>query len=95
MYKILMKKLKYSLTKKFDRRDKEINMLKHKIDKLNKDCAVLTKNNDQLCGLSNGLKDVLKTYITKGKKGHWGEDFMALSSRYCAQINVFVLLLHL
>jgi hypothetical protein len=28
----------------------------------------LTKNNDQLCGLSNGLKDVLKKYVTKDKK---------------------------
>ncbi len=52
----------------FDRRDKEINTLKCKVDKLNKDCAVLTKNNDQLCGLSNGLRDVLKKYVTKDKK---------------------------
>jgi hypothetical protein len=37
----------------FHRRDKEINTSKCKVDKLNKDCAVLTKNNDQLCGLSN------------------------------------------
>jgi hypothetical protein len=36
---------------------------------MNKDCAALTKNNDQLCGLSNGLKDVLKKYVTKDKKG--------------------------
>jgi hypothetical protein len=42
--------------------------LKCKVDKLNKDCAVLTKNNDQLCGLSNGLKDALKKYITKDKE---------------------------
>ncbi len=54
--------------KMFDRRNKEINTLKCKVDKLNKDYAVLTKNNDQLCGLSNGLRDVLKKYITKEKK---------------------------
>jgi hypothetical protein len=52
----------------FHRRDKEINTLKRKVDKLNKDCVVLTKNNDQLRGLSNGLRDVLKKYVTKGKK---------------------------
>ncbi len=52
----------------FDRRDKEINRLKCKIDKLNKECAVLTKNNDELCGLSNGLKVVRKKYVTKDKK---------------------------
>ncbi len=49
------------------RRDKENNMLKRKVDKLNKDCVVLA-NNDQLCGLSNGLRDVLKKYITKEKR---------------------------
>jgi hypothetical protein len=54
----------------FHRRDKEINTLKCKVDKLNKDCAVLTKNNDQLCGLSNVLRDVLKKYVTKENKGH-------------------------
>jgi hypothetical protein len=52
----------------FDRRDKQINTMKCKIDKLNKDCAVLTKNNDQLHVLSNGLRDVLKKYVTKEKK---------------------------
>ncbi len=51
----------------FDGRDKEINALKCKVDKLDKDCAVLTKNNGQLCGLSNGLRDVLKKYVTKEK----------------------------
>ncbi len=51
---------KVFINKMFDRRDKEINTLKCKVDKLNKDCVVLTKNNDQLRGLSNGLKDVLK-----------------------------------
>ncbi len=60
--------IKVFINKMFDRRDKEINMLKRKVDKLNKDCAVLTKNNDQLRGLSNGLRDVLKKYITKEKK---------------------------
>ncbi len=79
----------------FHRRDKEINTLKCKVDKLNKDCAVLTKNNDQLCGLSNVLRDVLKKYVTKENKGHWGKYVMVLSSRYCAQINVCVVLLHL
>ncbi len=54
----------------FDRRDKEINTMKCKVDKLNKDCVILTKNNDQLLGLSNGLKDVPKKYVTKDKKGH-------------------------
>ncbi len=52
----------------FNRRDKKINMLKRKVDKLNKDCAVLTKNNDQLHVLSNGSRDVLKKYVTKKKK---------------------------
>ncbi len=52
----------------FDRRDKEINTLKCKVDKLNKDCVVLTNNNDQRRVLSNGLRDVLKTYVTKEKK---------------------------
>ncbi len=61
---------KVFINKMFNRRDKEINTLKGKVDKLNKDCAVLTKNYDQLRGLSNGLKDVLKKYITKDKKGH-------------------------
>jgi hypothetical protein len=42
--------------------------LKHKVDKLNKDCAVLTKNNVQLRGLSKGLRNVLKKYFTKEKK---------------------------
>jgi hypothetical protein len=64
-----MRILKYSLIKFFYRRDKEINTLKCKVDKLNKDCVVLTKNNDQLHGLSNGLRDVLKKYVTKGKEG--------------------------
>ncbi len=43
-------------------------MLIRKVDKLDKDCAVLAKNNDQLHGLSNGLGDVLKEYVTKDKK---------------------------
>jgi hypothetical protein len=62
--------IKVFINKLFYRGDKGINTLKHKVDKLNKDCAVLTKNNDQLCGLSNGLKDVLKNYLTKDQKGH-------------------------
>jgi hypothetical protein len=57
--------IKVFINKMFHRRDKEINKLKRKIDKLNKDCTVLTKNNDQLRGLSNGLRDVLKKYVTK------------------------------
>ncbi len=60
--------MKVFINKMFDRRDKEINTLKRKVDKLNKDCAVLTKNNDQLRVLSNGLRDVLKKYVTKEKK---------------------------
>ncbi len=59
--------MKVFINKMFDRRDKEINTLKRKVDNLNKDCAVLTKNNDQLRVLSNGLRDVLKKYITKEK----------------------------
>ncbi len=35
--------MKVFINKMFDWRDKEINMLKHKVDKLNKDCVVLTK----------------------------------------------------
>jgi hypothetical protein len=61
--------MKVFINKMFNRRDKEINMLKRKVDKLNKNCAVLTKNNDQLHVLSNGLRDVLKKYVTKGNKG--------------------------
>jgi hypothetical protein len=61
--------IKVFINKIFDRRDKEINMLKRKVYKLNKDCVVLTKNNDQLRGLSNGLRDVLKKYVTKERKG--------------------------
>ncbi len=57
------------INKMFDRRDKKNNTLKHKVDKLNIDCAVLTNNNDRLRGLSNGLRDVLKKYVTKDKKG--------------------------
>ena len=60
--------MKVFINKIFNRRDKEINTLKHKVDKLNKDYAVLTKNNDQRRVLSNGLRDVLKKYVTKGKK---------------------------
>jgi hypothetical protein len=60
--------MKVLINKMFDRRNKEINTLKRKVDKLNKDCAVLTKVNDRLCGSSNGLKDVLKKYITTEKK---------------------------
>jgi hypothetical protein len=56
------------INKMFNRRDKEINTLKCKVDKLNEDCVVLTKNNDQLRVLSNGLRDVLKKCITKEKK---------------------------
>jgi hypothetical protein len=56
------------INKMFVRRDKETNTLKRKVDKLNKDYAVLTKNKDQLCGLSNGLRDMLKKYVTKDKK---------------------------
>jgi hypothetical protein len=36
--------IKVFINKMFDRRDKEINTLKRKVDKLNADCAVLTKN---------------------------------------------------
>jgi hypothetical protein len=60
--------MKVFINKMFDRRNKEINTLKHKVDKLNKDCLVLIKNNDQLHELRNGLRDVLKRYVTKGKK---------------------------
>jgi hypothetical protein len=60
--------MKVFINKMFNRRDKEINTLKRKVDKLKKDCAVLTKNNDQLRVLSNGLRDVLKKYVTKGKQ---------------------------
>ncbi len=35
--------IKVFINKMFDRRDKVINMLKCKVDKLNKDCVVLTK----------------------------------------------------
>jgi hypothetical protein len=35
--------IKVFINKMFHRRDKEINTLKCKVDKLNKDCAVLTK----------------------------------------------------
>jgi hypothetical protein len=35
--------IKVFINKMFHRRDKEINTLKRKVDKLNKDCAVLTK----------------------------------------------------
>jgi hypothetical protein len=59
---------KVFINKMFDRRDKEINTLKRKVDELNKDCAVLTKNNDQLHVLGNGLRDVLKKNATKEKK---------------------------
>jgi hypothetical protein len=45
--------MKVFINKMFDRKDKEINTLKRKVDKLNKDCVVLTKKNDQLCVLSN------------------------------------------
>jgi|688.fasta_scaffold905117_1 hypothetical protein len=48
--------------------DIDTDNLKCKVDKLNKDCSVLTKNNDQLHVLSNGLRDVLKKYVTKEKK---------------------------
>jgi hypothetical protein len=51
--------IKVFINKMFDMRDKEINTLKCKVDKLNKDCVLLTKNNYQLPGLSNGLRDVL------------------------------------
>ncbi len=60
--------MKVFISKMSERRDKEINTLKCKVDKLNKDCAVMTKKNNQLRGLSNGLRDVLKKYITKGEK---------------------------
>jgi hypothetical protein len=60
--------IKVFINKMLHRRDKEINTLKCTVDKLNKDCVVLTRNNDQLRGLSNGLKDVLKKYIMKGEK---------------------------
>ena len=60
--------IKVFINKMFHRRDKEINKLKRKIDKLNKDCTVLTKNNDQLCVLSNGLRDVLKSTTQRKKK---------------------------
>jgi hypothetical protein len=60
--------MKVFINKMFDRREKEINTLKCKVDKLNKDCVVLMKNNDQLHVLSNGLRDVLKKYVTKEKK---------------------------
>ncbi len=60
--------MKVFINKMFIRRDKEINTLKRKVDKLNKDCAVLTKNNDQLHVFSIGLRDVLKKYVTKEKK---------------------------
>jgi hypothetical protein len=59
--------MKVFIDKMFDRRDNKINTLKCKVDKLNKDCVVLTKNNDQLHVLSNGLRDVLKKYATKEK----------------------------
>ncbi len=62
------KNIKVFINKMFHRRDNEITTLKRKVDKLNKDSVVLTKNNDQLCGLSNGLRDVLKKYLTKEKK---------------------------
>jgi hypothetical protein len=35
--------IKVFINKMFDRRDKEINTLKRKVDKQDKDCAVLTK----------------------------------------------------
>jgi hypothetical protein len=60
--------MKVFINKMFNRRDKEINTLKRKVDKLNKDCAVFKKNNDKLCVLSNGLRDVLKKYATKENK---------------------------
>jgi hypothetical protein len=60
--------IKVFINKMLDRRDKDINALKCKVDKLKKDCAVLTKYNDELHGLSNGFKDMLQKYITKDKK---------------------------
>ncbi len=60
--------IKVFINKMFDRRDKEINTMNCKVDKLNKDCATLAKNNDQLHGLSYGLKNVLKKYSQKTQK---------------------------
>ncbi len=78
--------IKVFINKIFDRRDKDFNMLKHKVDKLNKDCAELNNNDNQLRGLSNGLRDVLKRYIIKEKRVLRKYVVMVLGSRYCAQI---------
>jgi hypothetical protein len=62
--------IKVLIIKMFERRDKELNTFKCKVDKLNNDCAVSKKKiNDQLRGLRNGLSNLLKKYITKHKNG--------------------------
>jgi hypothetical protein len=61
--------IKVLINKMFERRDKELNTLKHMVDKLNNDCAVLKKKNDaQLSKLSNKLSNLIK-YVTKHKTG--------------------------
>jgi hypothetical protein len=49
----------------FKSRDKELNNLKTKVEKLKID---LKRNNDQLHGLGDGLYDVMKTYSTTKRR---------------------------
>ncbi len=64
----IYEKIKVLINKMFERRDKELNTLKHKVDKVNNDCAVSKKkNSNQLSELRNRLSNVLKKYVTKHK----------------------------
>ena len=46
-------------------RDKEVHALKRKVNELNNECSALKKTNERMLGFSDGLRNVLKEYITQ------------------------------
>ena len=57
--------IKKVVKKLLKNRDKEVNALKRKVNKLDNKCSALKKNNARILGLSDGLSNVLKEYITQ------------------------------
>ena len=57
--------IKKVVKKLLKNRDKEVNALKRKVNELNNECSALKRTNERMLGFSDGLRNVLKEYITQ------------------------------
>ena len=57
--------IKKVVKKLLKNRDKEVNALKRKVNKLDNECSALKRTNKRMLEFSDGLSNVLKEYITQ------------------------------